>query len=151
MLTLEVLESKLLCVFMSPENDKLKFIADSDSIDFFSVDSAGYIEHVVFSLESNKENELLALLMSRTKYTQMEEKIAEKKEVINTKIKSLRFSYLNRDEYKWYETWPEELELPQEVKIEAGFQDGTGKLFELVKYINIPLANTLKLPGYEKL
>ncbi|MFH1094013.1 MAG: prepilin-type N-terminal cleavage/methylation domain-containing protein [Candidatus Omnitrophota bacterium] len=152
-LTLKVMERALRCAFLNPENEKISFDGLGERIDFFSTSPEGDIEKVAFYLHSNEGDSSFSLLRSRIKYMRLDDDEEPQEEVVNTKIRELRLKYFSKDENIWYERWPEESILPHEVSIEISFAQAFGKSgsFDLVKYINIPMANIMDLPRNEEL
>lgn len=146
-LTLKIMEKALRCAFLNPQNEKILFEGLADRVDFFSTSPKGGIEKVAFYLRSNEDNGAFSLMRLKVKYMDLDEQEAYTEEVINTKIQKLKIKYFNKDENMWYESWPEELILPQQVCIEVGFvpNSGAGSSLDLVKYINIPMANNVDI------
>ncbi len=152
-LTLKVMERALRCAFLNPENKKIEFFGLGERVDFFSTSPQGDIEKVVFYLRSHEGDKAFSLLCSRVKYMQLADEEASKEEIINTKILDLKIKYFSKDENLWYESWPEELILPNQVCIEVSFAQAieSSGSFDLVKYINIPMSNSMDLTLNEQL
>ncbi|MCG2711838.1 MAG: prepilin-type N-terminal cleavage/methylation domain-containing protein [Candidatus Omnitrophica bacterium] len=151
-LSLKVMERALRCAFLNPENEKISFVGLGERIDFFSTSPEGGIEKVAFYLRPNEGDNSFSLLRSKVMYTRLDDEEAPREEVINTKIRELKLKYFSKDENIWHEIWPEELILPQEVSIEVNFAPAFEKSgsFDLVKYINIPMANIMDLTHDEE-
>lgn len=151
-LTLKIMERALRCAFLNPENEKINFQGLGERIDFFSTNPQGDIEKVAFYLHSNEADNSFSLLRSKVKYTRLGEETALREEVVNTKIRELKIKYFSKDENMWYESWPEESILPHQVLIEVSFAQafGSNGSFDLVKYVNILMANSLDLTNNEK-
>ncbi len=146
-LSLKIMERALRCAFLNPENEKIEFKGSGERIDFFSTSPEGDIEKISFYLQRNDDDSFFSLLCSRNKYMYLDDAEEAPEEVINTKIRELKFKYFSKDEKIWYENWPEKLILPQQVRIDVSFArygDKSGS-YELVKYINIPMANSMDL------
>lgn len=146
-LTLKIMERSLRCAFLNPENEKIVFLGMGEKIDFFSASPQGSIEKVVFYLQNNEGAGTFSLFRSKVKYMNLDDQEAYSKEIINTKIRDLKIKYFSKDQNLWYETWPEELLLPHQVRLEASFAQAIDKSgsFHLVKYVNIPMANRMDL------
>lgn len=152
-LSLKVMERALRCAFLNPENEKIAFEGLGERIDFFSTSPEGDIEKVAFYLRSNEGDNFFSLFRTTKKYMRLDDEKAPREEVINTKIRELKFKYFSKDENIWYESWPEESTLPHAVSIEVSFAQAGNKSgsFDLVKYINIPMANFMDLSRNEEL
>ncbi len=152
-LSLKVMERALRCAFLNPENEQIVFVGLGERIDFFSTSPEGDIEKVAFFLHSNEGDNFFSLLRSRKKYMRLDDEEDAQEEVINTKIRELRLKYFSRDENIWYENWPETSILPDQVSIEISFAPANNKSgsYDLVKYVNIPMANFMDLSRNEEL
>ena len=152
-LTLKEISKRLRCSFISAQNEQIKFIGTGEQLDFFSINGDGDLENLIFYLEPGSEEKSFLLYQSRKKYTQLDEETLAQVELINKNVRALKFSYFNGSEKKWYEDWPEELVLPQQVKLEISFckTKDEEKYIHLEKYVNIPVANEIDLVKYEEL
>ncbi|MBU4305702.1 MAG: type II secretion system GspH family protein [Candidatus Omnitrophica bacterium] len=151
--SLDLLARRLRCVFMNPLNADIKFSGSSESVDFFSVNREGDIENVVFYTQENEGGESFSLFQKRIRYLDLKGEAAAVLECINKNVKQFALSYFNAREQKWYDAWPEDLGLPNEVKIEISFADKYAKEAgrDMTKYVNISLANTIDFSGDEAL
>ncbi|RKY37333.1 MAG: hypothetical protein DRP78_01390 [Candidatus Omnitrophota bacterium] len=148
----EQVSVKLQSAFISSDNERIKFVAGPESIDFFSVNTDGDLENVVFYTEINDGSPGLSLLQSITKYTELDDEEEPKiVATVNTKINSFRYSYFNRTDGQWYQDWPDQKKLPHQVKLAADFIDSSANdgLLRLVKYVYIPTGHTLQYSAIE--
>ena len=151
-LSFKVMERAFRCAFLNLQNDNINFVGTLDRVDFFSTNPEGDVEKVAFYLKSNEQSESFSLVRTKTLYMRLDDETALQEEVINTKIIDLKLKYFSKDEKVWYENWQEEKILPHAVSIELKFApvDGKNSAFELVKYVNIPMANVMERSSDEE-
>ncbi|MBI4845562.1 MAG: prepilin-type N-terminal cleavage/methylation domain-containing protein [Candidatus Omnitrophica bacterium] len=153
MLALETMALRLRCAFVSADNEKIKFKGSNEQIDFFTVNAEGDIENLIFFLEPRDSGQGYSLRQSSKKYIYLNDENPPEIEVINSFVKNFKVSYFNAKEQLWLEDWPEELKLPEQVKIEVDFEKNNleSSSLRLEKYVNILVTNEIILPKYETL
>ena len=151
-LSLKVMERALRCAFLNPENEKIKFEGSGERIDFFSTSPEGDIEKVAFYLHGNENDNFFSLFRTTKKYMRLDDEEVPQEEVINTKIHEMKLKYFSKDNNIWYESWPEELTLPHAISIKISFAQAFNKSgsYDLVKYVNIPMATIMDLAHNEE-
>jgi len=153
MATFRTMSISLRCAFINPDNEEIKFTGLLDNLDFASINKKGDIETIVFYVESQADKDRRSLFQLKTKLMNKDSEVAPVPELINTNISELQFSYFDADKKKWYDEWPDELVLPQQVRITITFFDTSSKdqVLELTKYVNIPAGCEIDLSGNELL
>ena len=151
MLSFNILESNLYSTFINPDDENLTFKGSPGSIEFFNVDKDGFLMRTAFLLETSDERSRSELVMRRKKYLKSEESEDYKSELVNSNVRSLKFSYYDSEQKQWYEDWPEELSLPDQVKIEIDFIDpeNSNNTMTMEKYVNIPAAYSIPIVNTE--
>jgi len=136
-LTLDQMAQRIRSSFINPENEEIRFMGTEDRLDFFSVSTNGDLERMVFYLEPAQEDGLFFLYQSRCKYTELGDETLTKVELIHSKVRGLKFSYFNKKDKIWHADWPDELRLPELVKLEVGFnrQNKKEDTVNLAKYV----------------
>ncbi len=144
-LTLDIIAQELRCAFINPKNETIKFIGAAEQVDFFSVNKEGDVENVVFYLDPGLDSGLSCLMQSKRNCRSNDTEEPDTAKVVNSAVRSFKLSYFDSKNKKWFENWPEELVLPQEVKIEVSFFDKVNKenKLDLAKYVYIPAASII--------
>ncbi|MCP4650742.1 MAG: prepilin-type N-terminal cleavage/methylation domain-containing protein [PVC group bacterium] len=150
-LTLQEMSRSLRCAFINSEDtETIRFTGIVDRLDFFSINKEGDLENVVFYVEAGTGEDPWLLYRSRKKYLDIEDEDAGRVELIHSRVGEFKLSYFDAAEETWYEEWPEEFILPNQVKLEIDFiPKDKDQNIELVKYMQIPMANVLEFPVEE--
>lgn len=153
MLTFDLLEKSLFSAFINPDDENIKFKGSAEKIEFFAVNKLGQLETVSFYLEPEDSQNLFKLLVLRQKYARkLLEQTEIVPEVVNNRIGAFKLSYFDKGKNKWHSDWPDELSLPDQVKIEIDFKsaDKDAAVLHLEKYISIPIANEIQFAAIEE-
>ena len=149
---LETLACSLRGAFMNSQNERVKFIGTADRLDFFSVSAEGDLENVVVYCAQNDTPGSNSLSMSRKKIRQLDDdNISPKVAVLNKKVRVFGLRYFDAKDQTWYDEWPEEQRLPNQIRVEFGCGTGAdgAEPDSLVKYVMVPVANEINMSETE--
>ncbi len=151
---LDEMSGRLSSAFISKENKRLKFKGAEQSIDFFSVDSKGDVQRVVYYLEAPDPGTGLCRLMRLTqKFSALNSDKPPESDVLSSRVRGLKISYFNAQKNSWQSQWTKDSVLPQLIKVELELGSGikNTKSVKLVKYVNIMLTQEIDLSKNDSL
>ncbi len=147
----EALARSLRSAFIDPRNERLKFIGTADRLDFFSVTAEGDVENLIVYNSRDNLNAGGTLYLSRKKIRELDNDTPPQSAVLNNNVRVFALRYFDAKDQTWYDEWPEEQRLPNQVRIEFGCgpADNAEEPESLVKYVMIPVANEIDLSESE--